>query len=284
MKDPFLVVNICILFLFSLLGYLEARRLASHHKDLNLETLHHKARYIYLIIAVVILAIIAIGIPMMNRNLLWEVPLWFDLYCIPFSFSIVIGSFSFLFTLTSVVSVLTHHKESKGILVASSLIIIMFPIFQYQYTHPVYPQLVDKKINFSLMMLQSHPSTCAAASGANIANVLGLKKTEKEMARLMNTSDILGTSAGQVINGMAQIGITCSKKWVKDSNAEKISAPAMFFVDNETLGPESHAVAFMGLQDGKSEIWDPLEGMFLYPAEKLKKVWHGKSLECSLAG
>jgi len=279
----FLVVNICILFLFSLLGYLEARRLVAKHDDLKLETLHHKARYIYLLITVLILAIIIIGIPLRSKTLFWDAPLWFDLYCIPLSFGIVIGCFSFLFSLSSAIAVMTRHKERKGILVASVLIIIMFPIFQYQYTHPVYPQLADKKINYSLMMLQSNPSTCAAASGANIANVLGLKKTEREMARLMNTSEMLGTSAGQVINGMAQIGITCSKKWVKDSNAEKISAPAMFFVDNETLGPESHAVAFMGLQDGKSKIWDPLEGMTLYTPQKLKKTWHGKSLECSLA-
>jgi hypothetical protein len=262
------------------LGIWEARRLVSRYPDLKLETLHHKARYIYLILAAIILAFAFIGIPMMNRTLLWQVPLWFDLYAVAASFGVVIACFSFLFSLASGVAMKTRHKEGRQILAASILLILLFPVIQYQYTNPVYSKL--KHIKMKGVILQSHPSSCAAASGANLTQVLGIKKTEEEMARLMNTSELIGTNAGQIIHAMEQVGIQCSKHWVDESNAIKISAPAMFFVDNEEIGPESHAVAFMGIHDGQWEIWDPLEGKVPYTYTQLQKIWHGKSLECSV--
>jgi hypothetical protein len=40
----------------------------------------------------------------------------------------------------------------------------------------------------------------------------------------------------------------------------------------------------MGIHDGKWEIWDPLEGKVPHTYAQLKKIWHGKSLQCSVAG
>lgn len=280
--NHYIIINIFILVLCVGFGIWQAQRLLVRHPDQKLETLHHQARYIYFVMAAIILAFALIGIPMMSKTLLWRVPLWFDLFAVPVSFGVVIGCFSFLFSLASAVAVKTRHPERDKIIVASIILVCSFPAFQYQQTHTVYPKLTHIKMNG--VILQSHPSSCAAASAANIAEMLGIPQTEKEMARLMNTSEMIGTNAGQVIHGMEQVGILCSKRWVEGSDANHISAPAMFFVDNEELGPESHAVAFMGIHEGKWEIWDPLEGKVSYTNGQLKNIWHGKSLECSAAG
>jgi hypothetical protein len=255
--------------------------LASRHPDLDLDSLHHKVRYIYIVVGLILITFAFIGIPMMNRTLMWHMPLWFDVYGHPVKFGLLIGAFAFLFSLASAVGVKTRHPEHKKIAVASILLVCAFPIFQYQYTHTVYSKL--SHIKMKGVILQSHPSSCAAASAANIAKVLGIEKTEKEMAQLMNTSEMIGANAGQIIHAMGQVGVHCSKRWVEESDAISISAPAMFFVDNEEIGPESHAVAFMGTHDGKWEIWDPLEGKQRLTLEQLKDFWHGKSLECSVA-
>lgn len=277
-----LIINICVLILCAGFGIWQARRLASRHPDLNVDTLHHRARYIYIVLAVILITFAFIGILMMNRTLMWHMPVWFDVYGHPLKFSLLIGSFAFLFSLASAVAMKTQHPERHKIIIASIILVCTFPVFQYQYTQTVYPKLKHIKING--VILQSHPSSCAAASAANIAETLGFSKTEKEMARLMNTSEMIGTNAGQIIHAMEQVGIQCSKHWVEESDAIQISAPAMFFVDNEELGPESHAVVFIGIHEGKWEIWDPLEGKVSYTNGQLKNIWHGKSLECSAAG
>jgi hypothetical protein len=277
-----LIINICVLILCVGIGIWQAKRLATRHPDLNLDNLHKRARYIYIVVGLILVTFLAIGIPMMNRTLMWHMPIWFDVYGHPLKFSLLIGAFAFLFSLVSAVAVKTQHKESRQVVIASILLVCAFPLFQYQYTHTVYPKLTHIKMKG--VILQSHPSSCAAASAANIAEKLGVEKTEKEMAELMNTSEMIGTNAGQIIHAMEQVGVQCSKRWVSVSDVLNISAPAMFFVDNEEIGPESHAVAFMGIHDGKWEIWDPLEGKQKFTSEQLKTFWHGKSLECSSFG
>lgn len=274
------MVNLILLVTCFGLGLCEAKRLLARHPDLALESLHRKARYLAVIISAVPLAFAFIVIPLMNKTWLWHVPVWFDLYAVHISFGVVIGCFSFLFSLATAVARKTGHPEGKKMMVAGLFIVAAFPLFQYQYTRPVFPLLKDSRMMG--VILQSHSATCAAASGANVVHVLGMSHTEKEMARRMGTSDMIGTNAGQIINAMDQVGVRCTKKWVEDSDASRIVPPALFFVDNEDLGPESHAVAFMGQRDGKWEIWDPLEGKQLFTSKQLKIFWSGKSLECSV--
>jgi len=280
-----LSIHLVILALFAGLGYIEARRLAARHGDLALETLHHKARYIYPILVLIIIAFAALAIPMMNRTLMWRMPLWFDIYGGPLKFAVLIACFTFLFSLVSTIAVLTAHRERKAVVLASALLIAMFPLFAHQYLSPVYPHLSHIKFNGKDdVIYQSSPSSCAAASGANIAHILGIEKTEKQMARLMNTSRLIGTNAGQIIHAMRQVGITCHKKQVEGSNIENLAAPAMLFIDNADIGPESHAVAFMGREKGALEIWDPLEGRQSFTPSQLKTFWKGKGLECTRSG
>ena len=53
----------------------------------------------------------------------------------------------------------------------------------------------------------------------------------------------------------------------------------MIFIDHPAAGDESHAVAYMGINKGKAEIWDPLEGKRYLDVRQLKKIWHGRGIE-----
>jgi ABC-type bacteriocin/lantibiotic exporter with double-glycine peptidase domain len=81
---------------------------------------------------------------------------------------------------------------------------------------------------------------------------------------------------------MRKIGFSCNKVQVSESNPEKLTAPAMLFVDNQFTGPESHAVAYMGFNKNKAEIFDPLEGRRLLSKNELAKIWHGRGIEFGL--
>lgn len=273
--------DMSIAILAGLWGYQEARRLIARHSALQLESLHKQAGYVYFILILIVLTFLLLAIPMFNRNLMWEVPIWFDLYANDVAFTIVIGCFSFLFTMVATVAWKTSHKEKNGVALASVLLIAIFPMLHFQYTDQAAPELNHLKIEG--VILQSHPSTCVAASAANIASVLGIEKTEKEMAIRMRTTKMTGTSAGRAIDGFKQIGITCRKYWVKDGDIAQLSLPAMLFIDNEEIGPESHAVALIQWDGNHAEIWDPLEGKILVTREQIRKFWHGKSLECAPA-
>ncbi len=277
-----LVINVSIVLIFGVLGLRAGQRLHSKNQNVKLETLHHQARYIYFIIAILLLVFIIIGAPMVNRTLRWQVPVWFDLYANDAGFRIVIACFAFLYTLVSMIAFKTGHKEKRAIAMASVMLIAIFPILHWQYSDSVVPELNHLKVKG--VIIQSHPSTCVAASGANIAGWLGIEKTEKEMALRMRTTKMTGTNAGRAIHALGEVGVSCSKKWVKDSDITQLTAPAMLFIDNAQLGPETHAVAFMGMQEGKAEIWDPLDGKTLHSVEKVKTFWQGKSLQCSKSG
>jgi ABC-type bacteriocin/lantibiotic exporter with double-glycine peptidase domain len=108
-----------------------------------------------------------------------------------------------------------------------------------------------------------------------------MQKTEKQMAKLFGTT-VGGTSGAQVIYGMREIGFSCTKVEILDSNPEKLNSPAMLFIDNQFTGPESHAVAYMGFDKDKVEIFDPLEGRRFLSKIQLAKIWHGRGIEFGL--
>ena len=125
-----------------------------------------------------------------------------------------------------------------------------------------------------------YDSSCCAATAANIANMFGMKKTEKEMAELFATT-VSGTSPAQVIFGMEKLGFRCKKVNIEDADAKKLNPPAIIMIDHIEAGPEAHAVGLMKRLNGKVEIWDPLRGRSTPDVTKVKKYWHGKAIEVS---
>jgi hypothetical protein len=271
-------LNILLIIGFILVGSMECRRLFAKDANLDMKTVLKRAPYLY---ALIPLSIILLIVASLNRPaLIWNLPLWLQYHYTALSWGGILAIFAFVFSLAAAVAIRTHHRERWKIVIAGILLIFVIQFIQWNYTRPIAPRLKDI-VAASGTVMQTSNSSCAAASGASIARTLGIQKTEKQMADLFGTT-VGGTSGAQVIYGMRQIGFASKKVEVPDSDPERLKSPAMIFIDNQFTGPESHAVAYMGLNKDKAEIWDPLEGKRFLTKNQLAKIWHGRGIEFRL--
>ena len=272
------VLNILIILIFIIVGLLEHRRLLAKDPNLGLETIHKKAPYLFVLLAIILFLFSANLILKCRQSLIWSFPLWLQFYYSTLTWGGILAIFSFIFGLASSSAFQTRHKEKWKIVVSGVLFIAAVQVAQWYYTRPVAPHL-EKGVATNGVILQTSGSSCAAASAANILRFFRIEKTEKEMAELFGTTLLTGTSLAQVVFGMQKIGFSCNKAYVSDSNPESLKPPAMIFVDHPVTGPESHAMAYVEYKNGKAEILDPLSGRKFMTKEQLKKVWHGRGVE-----
>ncbi|MGD8435578.1 MAG: cysteine peptidase family C39 domain-containing protein [Syntrophobacterales bacterium] len=271
-------LNILLILFFVALAIVEYRRLIGKDPSLNIKTVLKRAPYLYVLIP---LSLILLVIGNLNRpRLIWNLPLWLQYHYTALTWGGILAIFTFIFSLGSAVAMRTQHRERWKIVIAGILLILVIQVIQWNYTRPIAPRLKDI-VATSGTVMQTNNASCAAASGASIVRTYGMQKTEKQMAELFKTT-VGGTSGAQVIYGMRKIGFSCNKVQVSESNPEELTAPAMLFVDNQFTGPESHAVAYMGFNKNKAEIFDPLEGRRLLSKKELAKIWHGRGIEFGL--
>jgi len=271
-------LNIVLIIGFILVGYMECRRLFAKDPHLDMKTVLRRAPYLYILVPLSILLLVVANL---NRPaLIWNLPLWIQYHYTALTWGGILAIFAFVFSLASAVAIRTRHRERWKIVVAATLLILVVEVIQWNYTRPIAPRLKNIVASSGTVMQTSNAS-CAAASAASIARTFGIQKTEKEMAELFGTT-VAGTSGAQVIYGMRKIGIASKKVEVLDSDSERLKSPAMIFIDNQFTGPESHAVAYMGLNKDKAEIWDPLEGKRFLTKDQLAKIWHGRGIEFRL--
>jgi predicted double-glycine peptidase len=271
-------LNILLIIGFVLVGSMECRRLFAKDASLKMKTVLRRAPYLYILIP---LSLILLVVANLNRPaLIWNLPLWIQYHYTALTWGGILAIFAFVFSLATIVAIRTHHGERWKIVIAGILLIFVIEIIQWNYTRPIAPRLKNIVASSGTVMQTSNAS-CAAASAASIARSFGIQKTEKEMAELFGTT-VAGTSGAQVIYGMRKIGIASKKVEVPDSDSERLKFPAMIFIDNQFTGPESHAVAYMGVNQDKAEILDPLEGMRLLTKSQLAKIWHGRGIEFRL--
>ena len=210
----------------------------------------------------------------------WNFPLLLQIYYTSLIWGTLLAALSFISCAVIALAFLTGDKKRWPVVVFTVLIIVGVQGLFWSRTRPVAPQLTEE-VSHGVIMQTSNASCCAAAA-ANIANMFGLKKTEKEMAELFGTT-VTGTSPGQVIVGMEKLGFTCEKANIEDADANKLNAPAIILIDHLEAGPESHAVGLIKHLDGKVEIWDPLRGKSTPEVKRLKGVY-GTAKRLKLAG
>lgn len=270
-----IAINILLIILFIIAGFIEKRRLFAKYPNLQLEEVLKKAPYLYVLIPLsVILLIVAF---LNDPSFIWNLPLWLQYHYLSMTWGGILSIFVFIFSLTSFICLNIRHREKWKIVIASMLLVGAIQVVQWSYTRRIAPSLEDNILPSGLVM-QTSGTSCAAASAASIVRQFGMQKTEREMAELFKTT-IGGTSAAHVIYGMQKIGISCKKVEIKNSNPEILKSPAMIFIDHPAAGDESHAVAYMGINKGKAEIWDPLEGKRFLDVSQLKEIWHGRGIE-----
>jgi len=280
------LVNAALVALFALAGIAAARRLQRCHPDLTVETTLKRAPCLWVLIPVSLLllaaAISLILLQKVHPSVLWELPPWSEYHLLTGIWAAILSLFAFAFALAAAVAIRTRHRERAKLVVAAVLVVAAIQTVEWNYARPVAPILRDD-ISAAGMVTQTSDVSCAAASGATLARLLGLMKTEREMAEFYGTSALLGTTAAQVIYGNATIGIASRKVEVPDRDPERVAAPAMFFVDHPATGPESHAVAYLGMKEGKAEVWDPIRGLKRLDRKSLASVWRGRGIEFRLA-
>jgi hypothetical protein len=259
-------------------GAADAGRVARKWPDLGLEKVLGKARYLYALLALLLVLFGAHLVLDQRHDLYWLLPLWLELYYTAIVWGTIIALFSFLFGFAITVAFRSRHRERVKLAVAACLLIGAVQFAQWRYSRPLAPELGNTVTPEGIVM-QSSGVSCAAASGANIARALGLEKSERDMATLFGTT-ASGTSAAQVVRGFESLGVECEKRQVEPAEVARLRVPAMLFVDHPSAGPESHAVAAFE-REGEIRVYDPLTGSPI-GAEVLARSWHGRAVECRL--
>ncbi len=271
---------------FALAGIGEARRLQRRHPDLTVELTLKRAPSLWLLIPASLLllasAVILMVLQKTRPSALWALPPWFEYHLLTAIWAAIMSLFAFAFSLGAAVAMRTRHRERTKFVVSAALLVAAIQTVEWNYARLVAPILRDD-ISATGMVTQTSDVSCAAASGATIARLLGIAKTERDMAELYGTSALLGTTAAQVVYGNTVIGIASRKVEIPDLDPERVAAPAMFFVDHPATGPESHAVAYLGMKEGKAEVWDPIRGLKRLDKKSLASVWRGRGIEFRLA-
>ncbi len=207
----------------------------------------------------------------------WFLPVAVEYYGDVVTWVVDLLVMGFLSGAACAVAVLERHllRWALPVAVAALLGTAMFTYHTFKGGVP--PELRAPRISADGVILQTNGSTCAAAACANIATVLGMPKTEKEMVALLETAED-GTSNAEVILGLRKLGFRCVKRYMYDRDASRLHVPAMLVVD--LVGQsDGHAVAYMGQKDGKAEIWDPSGGKKWVSAGELRAFWRGRAIE-----
>ena len=276
-------LNVLLVVGLACLGVLEARRLAHRREGLDLANVTRRAPYLYGVAGAVALLLGALFSLQYFPRLWWHLPLLLEYVFTCLVWGSVLALFSFLAGLSAAVAQISGHPERHKLVVASVLLVAAVQLAQWLYTRPVAPELTHL-ITSEGIILQSSGVSCAAASAANMARHHGRKVTEKQMAALLGTTTLGGTSASQVVYGMARIGFSCRRVKVPATAASRLKLPAMIFVDHPLTGPESHAAALIKTTSGRVEVWDPLWGKRLWSSSELTRRWHGFAIECIPSG
>jgi hypothetical protein len=143
---------------------------------------------------------------------------------------------------------------------------------------PIPVELGDR-ISPDGVVLQTSRSTCAAATLANLARLLGLALDERAAAAILGTT-ANGTSSGQIRYALSRLGLGSRSVPRGRVDLDRLAAPAFLFLEHSAAPEERHAVAFVGRRDEGYEIWDPAEGRVVWDAA-LAAEWRVRgAIEC----
>jgi hypothetical protein len=213
-----------------------------------------------------------------DRDLAWRLPDLVELHFLAFAGAAAFGPAGFLFGFTVHLSFVVGHRRRWPLAAGALGTFLAAGLAWAVATRPIAPDL-GSDVTPEGYVLQTSGESCAAASAANVARQLGFATTEREMAERLGTTK-LGTSPAQVIAGLAELGVVCQRINREDPDPSKVAQPAVLFVDHRETGPESHAVAFLGMARGRALVVDPLYGLHPMTPAKLRARWHGRGLEC----
>jgi hypothetical protein len=268
----FLGQHLLVILVVGVAGWLEARRWLRRRPEWRLEDLLKRTPYLAVFIAAMVFLYVAAYLDMKFPFARWSTPLWLEYIYQETVWTTFTALTSFIFVLAGTFAFRTRHVERWKLLPVPIIALSIVLTVAWRESKPIYPRLTERLADDG-SILQSSGSSCAAAAAANIARQFGIRKTEKEMARIFGTTEE-GTTRAQACFGMKQLGLSVHVVNGRTSLAE-VRPPAMLYVDAGT----PHAIAFLGMRGDQAEIIDPLSGRKLTPPDSIP--WEGRAIEFS---
>jgi hypothetical protein len=207
-----------------------------------------------------------------NPSLQWEMPAWLQVYWAALSWGMVSGILAYVFGICSVAAFATGHRWRWPVVWFGVAVLAVIQGYAGWSSRPNLPPLGAGRLSGDGVVLQTTPFTCVPAAGANIAAILGVHTTERELVELFHTTRD-GTFPAQVLYGLKKLGISGQKAMV-NAGIQAVNPPAMLFIRGDT-----HAVVYAGMTGGLVEIWNPSFGKSFIPESRLRQYWDGHALE-----
>jgi hypothetical protein len=202
----------------------------------------------------------------------WEMPAWLQYHWAGLSWGVICGVLAYVFGFCSVAAATTGHRWKWPAVYFGAVVLTFIQVYALWSERPNLPPIGGAVVSGDGVILQTTPFTCVPAAGANIAAILGVRTSEKELVELCHTTRY-GTFPAQVLYGLEKLGIT-GRKAPEDGGIEAVKPPAMLFISEDT-----HAVVYNGMKNGRIEIWNPSLGKVLVPEWRLGQLWDGHALE-----
>lgn len=276
-----MLVFLLVITVSGILGVHEFRRAVRENPHVSITNIHKQLPYVIPVSLAAIVLVIILIVSEMYAPLAWRLPIWFELYHHLIVWGTIFGLIAFLFALGIVASFHSGHRRKLALLF-SGIFLVSALLYMNLRIYSSIASSLKSRVDSEGAVLQTSGASCTAATGANIARHYGIQMSEGEMAELLGTT-MLGTSVAQIIRGMKKLGISCRKVHVRDRDPQVLRPPAILFVHHPAGGPESHAVAFWGISERGYRVCDPMFGELTLTRERIRKMWSGRALECSLA-
>ncbi len=217
------------------------------------------------------------------REWLWYLPHSLHYWAIGLIWTYVAALTAFLGAFTLILARKTGHAQQRQLAFGCLTMLAAVLLPQWTFTRPLAGELRNET-GADGVILQSSGVSCAAASGANIARLLGLPgMTEIVVAEKMRTTRV-GTTMPQAVEGMRALGIRCTPTKIAASEIDSLAPPAFLYVDHEGVGRNGHAIVLVGrAPDQRYRVIDPLVGKATWTREQLLDIWHGLAISCRRA-
>jgi Peptidase C39 family len=266
-----------VVLLFWAGGAAMGRARLNEQSALSFQARLSRTRHIYLIFPL-LLAFPYINFYLSRHvSVQWDMPDWLQIHWAALSWGIVSGLLAYVFGFCSKVAFTLGHRWKWCPALLGAMVELVIQVYAGWSSRPRLLLMGEARTSKDGVILQSSAFTCVPAAGANIATILGVHTTEKELAQLFHTTRD-GTFPAQALEGLRELGIS-GRKVTASSGIRTVKPPAMLFVIGDT-----HAVVYAGMADGLFEIWNPNFGKRFMPEKQLGVIWAGHALEFKSAG
>jgi len=262
-----------------LLFFIIGKKAAAADTELTVENALKRKKWLIYFTAVTALLLSGTLIGYLHDGSTQKLPLLLQRHIGSINWLILSVGFSTIAGYTLALAYKQKHEQSRALSLACGVLIFVGIVTFHRYFAPISNTLGPQQTSQGVI-LQSHNSTCAAASLANIAATYSIELTERQAAELLGTSD-MGSSGGQIRYAIAQVGLHYTDIQLTERDLSRVEAPAMLFIDHPAVGEEGHAVSYMGKTPQGFEIWDPLTGKEFWSSKDGVSRWRGKGIEIS---